>query len=102
MWKTKEYRAWLSIKTRCYNRGRHDNKYYLSRGITMCKRWRDLFENFYADMGPAPSPLHVIDRKKNHLGYTPSNCRWVTQAVSMQNRRRRPGFRFNTHWVKAF
>ncbi len=28
-----------------------------------------------------------LDRKKGHLGYSPGNCRWVTQLVNRNNRR---------------
>src|ERR1700722_12902277 len=33
-----EYRAWVNMKTRCYNRNCPGYKYYGARGIVVCKR----------------------------------------------------------------
>lgn len=62
---SKEYTCWISIKARCYNPKQDNYKYYGERGIRMCDRWKDSFESFISDMGPAPSPKHSIDRIKN-------------------------------------
>jgi hypothetical protein len=61
-------------------------RYYSERGITVCKRW-EVFENFYADMGPKPSPRHTLDRIDNDKGYRPGNCRWSTREEQAQNKR---------------
>src|SRR5262245_13180849 len=55
--------------------------------LTVCDRWRDSFENFYADMGPRPSPGHAIERIDNDRGYEPGNGRWVTRAEQNRNKR---------------
>lgn len=81
-----EYRVWDELQRRCLN-PRHQNfSSYGGRGITVCARW-DSFENFYADMGPRPSPAHSIDRIDNNRGYYPSNCQWATAAEQNRNRR---------------
>lgn len=51
----------------------------------MCKRWRDSFEAFLADMGEPPSPRHSIDRINNDGNYEPRNCRWSLPLVQMNN-----------------
>ena len=84
--KTKEYRAWSSIKTRCYNSNVKKNKNYHSNKITVCDKWLNSFEAFIDDMGLAPSKKHSIDRIDNSKGYYPDNCRWVTQDVQTKNR----------------
>lgn len=83
---TKEYRAWKDMKNRCINPRVDSYKHYGARGITVCERWLNSFENFIADMGKAPQG-HVLDRKDNNHGYSPENCRWVTPVKSSQNRR---------------
>lgn len=85
---TREYRAWMRMKERCYNPKSKRYEDWGGRGITVCDRWLEGFENFLADMGPRPSPRHSLDRKDNDGNYEPSNCRWAT--YSEQNLNRRP------------
>lgn len=81
---TQEHNAWSGAKARCAN---PKNKDYGGRGITMCARWRNSFENFYADVGPAPGRKHSIDREDNSKGYEPGNVRWVIRKVQNRNTR---------------
>lgn len=88
--RTKEYRAWVHIKDRCNNPNDKGYKNYGSRGITVCDRWINSYENFLADMGRAPTPQHSIERKENNKGYSPDNCKWATkieQANNVRNNR---------------
>jgi hypothetical protein len=73
-----EYRTWKAMKTRCFNPNSQYFSCYGGRNITVCERWANSFESFYADMGPKPGPGYSIERKDNSLGYAPSNCRWAT------------------------
>lgn len=81
-----EYEIWASIKQRCTNPRSKRYKDYGSRGITLCDRWLESFENFYADMGPRPEGL-TLDRIDNDKGYSPDNCRWVSYAEQNLNKR---------------
>ena len=85
-----EYNTWRSIKKRCYKLNNASYKDYGGRGITMCDRWFDSFENFFADIGPRPSPKHSIDRIDVNGNYEPSNCRWATVLQQVTNKRRKP------------
>jgi hypothetical protein len=89
--KTREYVAWCSMKSRCNSKGNKFFKHYGGRGIMVCRRWNK-FENFLEDMGQAPTPKHTIDRKDNDGNYCKRNCRWSTHAEQQQNRQ-------DTHWV---
>ena len=84
--KTKEHSAWCNIKGRCFNPNEKSYKYYGARGITVCDRWLDSFENFFEDMGYAPSHKHSIDRIDVNGNYEPSNCRWATDKQQGRNK----------------
>ncbi len=79
-----EYGAWAQIKARCI--GDACPMRYKDRGIKICDRWRDSFENFFEDMGERPSPSHSIDRINNDGDYEPGNCRWATKKEQGRNR----------------
>lgn len=74
--------------TRCYNEKHVHLEDYGGRGIRVCKRWLNSFENFLADMGERPKDK-TLDRKNNDGDYKPSNCRWATRKQQTQNQRPR-------------
>jgi len=82
-----EYKAWQSMKNRCYcpNQSAYPN--YGGRGISVCDAWRGNFNQFYKDMGLRPSPEHSLDRIKVNENYEPGNCRWATHEEQVMNRR---------------
>jgi hypothetical protein len=87
---TAEYRAWQHAKSRCLNPRVWNYENYGGRGIKMCKRWLNSFENFLADMGEKPKPKrkYSIDRINNDGHYEPNNCRWTTFSQQAYNRKR--------------
>lgn len=92
----KAYDTWKGMVARCHDPG-HGAHYfpgsgvpsyrdYGARGIRVCKRWRESFEAFLADVGPPPAPDSTLDRIRCSRGYTPSNVRWVDMATQHRNR----------------
>ena len=82
-----EYRAWYNMKTRCYNPKATRFKHHGGRGITVCERWLNSFENFLEDMGKKPTIYHTLDRFPDNDGnYSPDNCRWATQSQQQGNK----------------
>lgn len=90
--KTSEYHIWKAIKQRCCNPKNHAYKYYGARGIDLCERWLNSFENFIVDMGNKPEGPYSIDRRNNDLGYSPDNCFWATKMQQGKNKR-------NNRWL---
>lgn len=105
--KTKAYRAWNSIKTRCYNPSSPTYRNYGGRGIKVCDRWLKSFEDFYSDVGDPPSDKHSLDRYPDVNGnYEPGNVRWATHAEQCNNKRTNVYVDFNgrrqtaTQWAR--
>lgn len=91
--KTRQYRIWQNMIQRCTNK--NNKKYYLygGRGIRVCDRWLESFQNFHDDMGEIFND-HIkkhgennttIDRINSDGNYEPNNTRWATFSVQNQN-----------------
>jgi hypothetical protein len=84
--KTKEWRAWRNMKTRCLNPANHAYKNYGGRGILICESWLNSYENFLFDMGRCPKNFS-LERENNEIGYCKENCKWASRLEQSNNRR---------------
>jgi hypothetical protein len=89
-----EYRAWWNMLRRCTDPKCGSWKHYGGRGITVCARWTDSFENFLSDVSPRPCRGYSLDRIDNDGNYEPGNVRWATPYEQSTNRR-------NNRWLEA-
>lgn len=85
--RTRLYRTWSGMKTRCYNERWKNYKNYGGRGVVVCDEWKHNFEAFY-DWAIANGYADdlTIDRINVNGNYEPSNCRWITLEEQQKNR----------------
>lgn len=79
--RTRLYRIWCNIKTRCYNPNAENYNFYGGKGVTVCDEWLHDFQTFYdLAMTSGYADNLTIDRKDSDLNYCPENCEWITQS----------------------
>jgi hypothetical protein len=56
---------WRVIIDRCYNPKNAKYRLYGGKGITMCDKWRNSFQEFYNDLGERPPGMNFVRFDKN-------------------------------------
>ena len=88
----REYHSWWDAKSRCHNPEHPSYPSYGAKGIRMCDRWRESFENFFTDMGPCAKGLS-LDRIDPHGNYEPRKSdgtlqtRWADDLTQARNKK---------------
>lgn len=96
------HKCWGQMMTRCYNKKWEGYENYAGRGITVCDEWIGSnpkgFANFYDwamangysdEKLPNGRRKYTLDRIDNDKGYSPENCRFVTEKEQQENKRNR-------------
>lgn len=87
MSKTRPYNIWQGIKGRCLRENEQSNyRYYGARGIKVCDRWKNSFENFWEDMKDGYTDQMTIERIDVNSDYTKSNCKWIKSCEQKFNK----------------
>lgn len=72
------------MKNRCLNKNYPKYNHYGGKGVVVCERWLNSFEDFLNDMGERPVGM-TLDRINNDGNYEPDNCRWATNIQQLNN-----------------
>lgn len=96
--KTRLFRIWNGIKTRCLNPNTDNYSSYGARGIKMCKEWISDFKEFHDwAINNGYSDNLTVDRIDNNGNYAPNNCRWATFKTQANNKSNNVMLKFKGH-----
>lgn len=97
---SKFYSIWHNMKDRCLRPAHSRFKNWGGRGILPCEQWlefinfkNDMYESYLLHIEEVGKGNTTLDRKDNDLGYSFSNCRWVTWKEQQNNSRNNKCFK---------
>lgn len=85
--KSPEYRIWQNMIARCHSPTSSGYKKYGAKGISVCAKWRESFENFLSDTGIKPYSDASLERINPFGNYEPTNCKWIHLSEQQNNKR---------------
>jgi hypothetical protein len=88
--KTRLYRIWSNMKTRCYNQHNKLYRWYGALGVTVYQAWLDYaaFEKWAVSQGY--NDTLTIERIDPCGNYEPLNCAWIPLRDQNKNKRSHP------------
>lgn len=99
--KTRLYKIWAGMKTRCNNPNADNYQYYGGRGIHVCDEWANDFVSFQSwalENGfeeEKPQAQCSLDRIDDDGDYCPKNCRWTTATIQCNNQKSNKKYEFD-------
>lgn len=85
---------YTGMKTRCYNKNSFKYKNYGARGIVICNKWIDDYNEFKTwSLNNGYNDNLTIERINVNGNYEPENCKWATIKEQENNRT-------NNHLIK--
>lgn len=90
--KTRLYRIWRGIISRCGIESATSYSNYGGRGILVCEEWKGYipFEVWAISNGYKDSL--TIERIDVNGHYNPSNCKWISKSDQAKNKRKRTNY----------
>jgi hypothetical protein len=83
------FNIWRGMFKRCYYISHRNKNYkiYRGKGIKICQEWHDFYNFKKWSLINGYSENFTIDRINSDYNYFPENCRWVTIAENLRNRK---------------
>ena len=82
------YNIYVSMRKRCYQKTNKSYKYYGAQDIIICDEWLQNPKAFIEwGLENGWENGLTIDRIDNYKGYDPDNCRFVTMADNLRNKK---------------
>lgn len=82
------YRIWRNMQTRCENKKHLQFKNYGGRGISVCLAWHNSMAFIQWAMSHGYKDDLTIDRINNDGNYEPANCHWIPLKDQAKNKGR--------------